>query len=103
MIGNLVNSVVEALIGKSVTEAIVDTTEMYVNGKMAPYQHVAEDAGEIAPYIPGASQLNSMADSKRYWDDYEKNTGKKRRYPGLQTHTPDVGDVVKGFEWWDND
>lgn len=57
---------------------------------------------DVAPYLPGVQQTQAIADSLRYWNDYEKNTGKTRKYPGLQTHSPDIGDVYGGYDWWVN-
>lgn len=95
-------------IGKFIQDHILPHPEDYgiqnnslVRGAGAVYDLIPDEA---KPYIPGVSTVQQMDDSIRYWQDYERNTGKKRRYPGLQTHTPDMNNVVQSFgsvmDWW---
>lgn len=55
---------------------------------------------ETSPYIPGVKESYQMAESLKYWNDYERNTGKKPRYPALQVHSPDLAQTVGAWNWW---
>lgn len=61
----------------------------------------------LTSQIPLMSNIQSMFNSADYYNDYEKNTGIRPRYPGLSYHN--TGGVsafghyldFRGTNWWD--
>lgn len=91
--------------------ALLEAAYGFMSTHKAPQVSLGPGAGfdmmipdEVKPYIPGLAQAQQIEDSVNYWSDYERNTGKKRRYPGMQTHTPDVMDpamsATRVLDWW---